>query len=270
MFILGCVSLHKAAPESRGAHTASTTRRRRTTTTTTTTRPIRVVKFHPRSAYRSTSILNNNNHQPSIKSKSKSKSNMSAIALQQKSKGDTFLQQAEQELNKKSWFSSKDKKFEDACELYQNAGNAYKVGGFYFEAGQAYHKAATILKDDLKNSFEASKAFQNAGEWWWCCCCACVSCACVCILVVSCACRFIQSIKFISHHCGRFYIGVLKVLVPVLICGILDYCTTTFLPHFPIVYPCHLTLSFFLTNSPKIYIYIYIIYRRLIYHRHQL
>ncbi len=90
---------------------------------------------------------------------------MSAIALQQKSKGDAFLQQAENELGKKSWFSSRDKKFEDACELYQNAGNAYKVGGFYFEAGQAYFKAGTILRDDLKNSFDASKAFQNAGEF---------------------------------------------------------------------------------------------------------
>ena len=90
---------------------------------------------------------------------------MSAIALQQKSKGDTFLQQAENELTKsKSWFASKDKKFEDACELYQNAGNAYKVGGFYFESGNAYYKAATILRDELKNSFDASKAFQNAGE----------------------------------------------------------------------------------------------------------
>ena len=89
---------------------------------------------------------------------------MSAIALQQKSKGDTYLQQAENELTKKSWFSSKDKKFEDACELFQNAGNAYKVGGFYYESGQAYYKAAIILRDDLKNSFDASKAFQNAGE----------------------------------------------------------------------------------------------------------
>lgn len=89
---------------------------------------------------------------------------MSAIALQQKSKGDNFVQQAEIELAKKSWFSSKDKKYEDACELYQNAGNAYKVGGFYFEAGQAYYKAAIMLRDNLNNSFDASKAFQNAGK----------------------------------------------------------------------------------------------------------
>ncbi len=90
---------------------------------------------------------------------------MSAIATQQKSKGDTFCQQAEAELAKKSWFStSKEKKFEDASELYQNAGNAYKVGGFYYEAGDAYSKAAILLRDKLQNVFDASKAFQNAGK----------------------------------------------------------------------------------------------------------
>jgi alpha-soluble NSF attachment protein len=89
---------------------------------------------------------------------------MSAIARQQKTKGDTFAQQAEAELSKKSWFASKEKKYEDACELYQSAGNAYKVGGFYFEAGQAYYKAAIMFRDNLKNAFDASKAFQNAGK----------------------------------------------------------------------------------------------------------
>lgn len=89
---------------------------------------------------------------------------MSAIARSQKTKADNFSDQAEIELNKKSWFASKEKKFEDACELLEKAGNAYKVGGFYYEAGGAYHKAATIQRDDLKNAFDASKSFQNAGE----------------------------------------------------------------------------------------------------------
>jgi alpha-soluble NSF attachment protein len=88
---------------------------------------------------------------------------MSAIAKQQKSKGDTFSQEAESVMAKKSWFSSKEKKYEDASELLQRAGNAYKVGGFYYEAGTAYHKAAMIMRDDLQNSFDASKGFQNAG-----------------------------------------------------------------------------------------------------------
>jgi hypothetical protein len=90
--------------------------------------------------------------------------NMSAIARQQKTKGDTFMEQAEATLTKKSWFSSKDRKNEEASEMFNQAGNAYKVGGFYYESGMAYMRAATILRDDLKNSFDASKAFQNAGE----------------------------------------------------------------------------------------------------------
>lgn len=89
---------------------------------------------------------------------------MSAIARQQKAKADTFTQEAENQLAKKSWFASKEKKYEDACELLEKAGNAYKVGGFYYEAGQAYHRCGTIQRDDLKNGFDASKAFQNAGE----------------------------------------------------------------------------------------------------------
>ena len=89
---------------------------------------------------------------------------MSAIAIQQKKKADQLMEQAELELTKKSWFSSREKHYEAACELFQSAGNAYKVGGYYYEAGQAYDKAGTLLRDSLSNLFEASKAFQNAGE----------------------------------------------------------------------------------------------------------
>lgn len=88
---------------------------------------------------------------------------MSAVARQQKDKGDAFLKEAEVALTTKSWFASKEKKFEDACELYDKAGNAFKVGGFYYESGAAYMKSAVIQRDNLKNSFDASKAFQNAG-----------------------------------------------------------------------------------------------------------
>eukprot|EP00543_Licmophora_paradoxa_P003155 CAMPEP_0202456416 /NCGR_PEP_ID=MMETSP1360-20130828/13672_1 /ASSEMBLY_ACC=CAM_ASM_000848 /TAXON_ID=515479 /ORGANISM="Licmophora paradoxa, Strain CCMP2313" /LENGTH=311 /DNA_ID=CAMNT_0049076205 /DNA_START=72 /DNA_END=1007 /DNA_ORIENTATION=- len=89
---------------------------------------------------------------------------MSAIAKKQKNKADTLVEAAEAALNKKSWFSSKEKKYEDAVEMYDKAGNAYKVGGFYYEAGEAYSKAGHILRDNLKNSFDSSKAFQNAGS----------------------------------------------------------------------------------------------------------
>jgi len=110
-------------------------------------------------------------HQEAIKAKQGKKTQlackitdniMSSIARQQKGKGDSFSQEAEACLNKKSWFTSKEKKCEDAAELFDKSGNAYKVGGFYYEAGAAYTKGAIILRDDLKNNFDASKAFQNA------------------------------------------------------------------------------------------------------------
>eukprot|EP00541_Cyclophora_tenuis_P001091 CAMPEP_0116550116 /NCGR_PEP_ID=MMETSP0397-20121206/5254_1 /TAXON_ID=216820 /ORGANISM="Cyclophora tenuis, Strain ECT3854" /LENGTH=311 /DNA_ID=CAMNT_0004074923 /DNA_START=17 /DNA_END=952 /DNA_ORIENTATION=+ len=89
---------------------------------------------------------------------------MSAIARQQKTKGEAYIVEAEKGLSKSSWFSNKDKKFEDAAELYGKAGNAFKVGGLYHEAGDAYKKAAELFRDKLQNSFEASKALQNAGS----------------------------------------------------------------------------------------------------------
>ena len=89
---------------------------------------------------------------------------MSAIAKQQKAKGDTFMAEAKKTLAARSWFSSKDAKYEGAAEAMTNAGNAYKVGGFYHEAGDAYKQAAEMYRDHLKNSFEASKALQNAGK----------------------------------------------------------------------------------------------------------
>lgn len=88
---------------------------------------------------------------------------MSAIARQQKAKGETFIAEAEKGLAARSWFSNKEKKFEDAAELYDKAGNAFKVGGFYHEAGDAYKKAAELFRDKLQNAYEASKALQNAG-----------------------------------------------------------------------------------------------------------
>ena len=56
---------------------------------------------------------------------------MSALAKKQKEKGDAFVAEAEQKLSKSksSWFSSsKEKKYEEAAELMEQAANAYKVG----------------------------------------------------------------------------------------------------------------------------------------------
>ena len=65
-----------------------------------------------------------------------------------------------------SLFSSKEKKFEEAAELMEQAANAYKVGGFNQEAGEAYRKAGEIHRDELTNLNEASKAMSNAGNYF--------------------------------------------------------------------------------------------------------
>lgn len=92
---------------------------------------------------------------------------MSSMAKKQKSKGDTFMSEAEK-LEKKassSWFSSgKERKLEEAADVYGQAANAYKVGGFNAEAGDAYMKCGEINRDSLSNANEASKSFQNAGN----------------------------------------------------------------------------------------------------------
>lgn len=93
---------------------------------------------------------------------------MSAMAKRQKDKGDAFVAEAEQKLTKSkgSWFtSSKERKFEEAAELYEQAANAYKVGGFNQEAGGAYKRAAEIHRDDLTNLNEASKDMAQAGSY---------------------------------------------------------------------------------------------------------
>lgn len=89
---------------------------------------------------------------------------MSAMAKAQKGKGDAFMKEAEALLNKKSWFGSKSKNAEDAAEIYEQAANAYKVGGLNQEAGDAYTKAAEIYRDTLSDFNSASKSLNNAGE----------------------------------------------------------------------------------------------------------
>lgn len=92
---------------------------------------------------------------------------MSAMAKKQKEKGDAFVAEAEQKLakSKGSWFSSsKERKYEEAAELLEQGANAYKVGGFNHEAGEAYRKAAEIHRDQLTNLNEASKDMSQAGK----------------------------------------------------------------------------------------------------------
>lgn len=90
---------------------------------------------------------------------------MSLVSRQQKKKAEAFLAEAETTLAKSTWFSSsKERKFEDTAELLEKAANAYKVGGFNQEAGDAYKQAAVIYREELSSSMEASKSFSSAGE----------------------------------------------------------------------------------------------------------
>jgi len=90
---------------------------------------------------------------------------MSTIARQQRVRGDTFLAQADKALAKRTWLASgTEQKHEDAAELYLKAANAYKVGGGFNEAGDAFKKAADIFTNKLKNLMEASSAMTQAGH----------------------------------------------------------------------------------------------------------
>ena len=90
---------------------------------------------------------------------------MSAISKQQRVKGQIFLDEAAKVLAKRTWLaSSSEQKFEDAAEQYQRAGNAFKIGGFHNDAGDAYRNAAKIYTEHLKNLMEASKCLKDAGE----------------------------------------------------------------------------------------------------------
>jgi alpha-soluble NSF attachment protein len=89
---------------------------------------------------------------------------MSAMAKKQKQKAEDYMSEADKLLNKKSWFSSgRERNTEDAAELFMQAANAYKVGGFNQEAGDTYMKAGDLHRDKLSNNNEAAKCFSQAG-----------------------------------------------------------------------------------------------------------
>jgi len=81
----------------------------------------------------------------------------------QKAKGDVFVNEAKALLAKKSWFGSASRNQEDAAETYEQAANAYKVGGLNGEAGDAYMKAAEVYRDKLSDFQSASKCLNSAG-----------------------------------------------------------------------------------------------------------
>lgn len=90
---------------------------------------------------------------------------MSALASIQRKKALELVSQADAAMQKKSWFGGgREKNQEDAAELYAQAANAYKVGGFGHEAGSTYTQAGAIYRDSLKNPTEASKCYSQAGK----------------------------------------------------------------------------------------------------------
>ncbi|KAI9248102.1 soluble NSF attachment protein [Sporodiniella umbellata] len=74
-----------------------------------------------------------------------------------------LLLQAEKKLNSWTWFS-KTNKHEDAAEIYEKAGNTFKLAQRWKEAGDAYLKAAELYRTTPEFHFECSKAFENASK----------------------------------------------------------------------------------------------------------
>lgn len=69
-------------------------------------------------------------------------------------RAEQFIIQAEKALKRFSIFSSSSK-FEDACEFYQKAGNAYKVAKKWQEAGDVFAKCVD-LQNKLSSPHEAA------------------------------------------------------------------------------------------------------------------
>jgi len=84
-------------------------------------------------------------------------------SFDQTTRAKTFLASAEKTLNKFSFFGS-GSKYEDAAELFQKAGNCFKVSQAFQDAGDAYVKAAELFENKLSSSHEASAALMNAGN----------------------------------------------------------------------------------------------------------
>lgn len=85
-------------------------------------------------------------------------------AKQQEAKAYELMEQAEKRL--KSFvvplFGSKDAKYEDAAELFQKAGNTFKVAKSWQEAGDAYKRVAEC-HTELGSQHEAASAYREAG-----------------------------------------------------------------------------------------------------------
>ncbi|KAI8874879.1 TPR-like protein, partial [Backusella circina FSU 941] len=74
-----------------------------------------------------------------------------------------LLLQAEKKLNSWAWFSNNNKQ-EDAAEIFEKAGNTFKLAQRWNDAGNAYLKAAELYQKTQDLQYEASKSFENAAR----------------------------------------------------------------------------------------------------------
>ncbi|KAI5285784.1 vesicular-fusion protein S17 [Ascosphaera acerosa] len=61
-----------------------------------------------------------------------------------------------------SWFGSKTDKYENAADLYQQAGNAFRLQKMNKEAGQAFERAAAIHQNNLNEPDDAAQQYIEA------------------------------------------------------------------------------------------------------------
>ncbi|KAI9496763.1 soluble NSF attachment protein [Zychaea mexicana] len=74
-----------------------------------------------------------------------------------------LLQAADKRLNGWSFFGGGNKQ-EDAAELYEKAGNTFKLAQRWSEAGEAFIKAAGLYNKIPDTQYEASKSYENAAK----------------------------------------------------------------------------------------------------------
>ncbi|KAI9255248.1 soluble NSF attachment protein [Phascolomyces articulosus] len=74
-----------------------------------------------------------------------------------------LLQAADKRLNGWSFFSGGNKQ-EEAAELYEKAGNTFKLAQRWTEAGEAFIKAAGLFNKIPDTQYEASKSYENAAK----------------------------------------------------------------------------------------------------------
>ncbi|KAI8992136.1 soluble NSF attachment protein [Mycotypha africana] len=74
-----------------------------------------------------------------------------------------LINQAQKKLNSWSFFGPSNK-YEDAAELYEKAGNMFKLAQQWGNAGDAFVEAAKLFQRGNSAKFEGSRAYDNAAK----------------------------------------------------------------------------------------------------------